>query len=68
MLRMDIMINLDLQKHLSYKLGKRKLVHPKIKEVYNTVNLETREGRLAYGKAGEEVVLELVNGHWVKYV
>lgn len=60
MLRMDIMINLDLQKHLNCKLGKRKLMHPKIKEAYAVADLKTREGRLAYGKAGEEVVLEIL--------
>ena len=57
---MDIMINLDLQKHLNYKLGKRKLMHPKIKEAYAVADLKTFEGRYAYGKAGEEVVLEIL--------
>lgn len=35
-------------------------MHPKIKEAYTVADLKTREGRLAYGKAGEEVVLEIL--------
>ena len=57
---MDIMINLDLQKHLNYNLRKRKLMHPKIKEAYAVADLKTFEGRYAYGEAGEEVVLEIL--------
>lgn len=60
MLRMDIMINLDLQKRLNYNLRKRKLMHQKIKEAYAIADLKTFEGRYAYGKAGEEVVLEIL--------